>query len=115
MSSRWVGSCCASAWGRTAPVAKRSAPEPQIVTLMYMPGQSGRIRRYQFNRVWITRALYALGVALVVLSGLSFDYVRARRQVVELARLRAETEEQRAQILAYSRQMEDIANHLDHI
>jgi murein DD-endopeptidase MepM/ murein hydrolase activator NlpD len=34
---------------------------------------------------------------------------------VELARLRSETEEQRAQILAYSRQMEDIATHLDHI
>ena len=96
-------------------MARRPASEPQIVTLMYLPGEAGRIRRYQFKRVWISRALYVLGIVLVVLSALSFDYVRARRQVGELARLRAETEEQRAQILAYSRQMEDIASHLDHI
>src|SRR5262245_49532958 len=96
-------------------MAKRPVAEPQVVTLMYLPGQAGRIRRYQCNRCSLTRAGYALGIALVLLCGLSVDYVRTRRQVVELARLRSETEEQRAQILAYSRQMEDIATHLDHI
>ena len=96
-------------------MAKRSASEPQVVTLMYLPGQAGRIRRYQFKRVWISRAGYALGLALVLVCALSVDYVRTRQQVVELARLRAETEEQRAQILAYSRQVEDISTHLDQI
>ena len=94
---------------------KRAPQENEFVTLMYLPGEAGRIRRYHVPRVWIRRALAALGVAAVMLCGLSIDYVRARRQVVELARLRSETEEQRAQILAYSRQIEEIATHLDHI
>jgi murein DD-endopeptidase MepM/ murein hydrolase activator NlpD len=96
-------------------MAKRASGEKQFVTLMYLPGEAGRIRRYHLPRVWITRAGSALGIALVLLCGLSLDYVRARRQVVELERLRSETEEQREQILAYSRQMEDIAGHLDRI
>jgi murein DD-endopeptidase MepM/ murein hydrolase activator NlpD len=82
---------------------------------MYLPGQAGRIRRYQFNHVWVSRALYACGLALVIFSVLSVDYVRARRQVGELARLRAETEEQRAQLVEYSQQMAEIAAHLDNI
>jgi len=85
------------------------------VTLMYVPAESGRIRRFNVRRIWFRRTAITLGLFVVGLSLLTVDYVRARRRVTELASLRIETQQQREQILEYSRQIEDISTRLDEI
>ena len=87
----------------------------ESVTLMYVPGEAGRIRRYNIPRKWIRRSVTLLGLLVVAVSVLGVDYVRTRQRVTELNQLRAETREQRDQILEYSRQIEDISAHLDQI
>jgi len=89
--------------------------ERDVVTLMYLPSETGRIRRYRVARTWLRRGAASLCVMALAITVLGVDYVRVRVQVTELARLRAETEEQRGQILAYSQQMEDIVGRLERI
>jgi len=94
---------------------KASPESGDVVTLIYVPGQSGAIQRFNVSRRWIRRVsagAIALAVALLVLS---VDYVRARRQLTELDYLRTETSEQREQLLAYSSQVEEITEHLARI
>ncbi len=85
------------------------------VTLMYVPGEAGRIRRYNIRRVWFRRAAIFVALVTTAVTALTVDYVRTRRRVVELAALREETQDQRAQILEYSRQMEEISSRLDQV
>jgi len=85
------------------------------VTLMYVPGETGRIRRFTIRKAWIRRTVLLLVGSSVALGLLSVDYVRVRRQVAELGALREETQDQRQQILDYSRQMDEISSRLDQI
>lgn len=90
----------------------RVAGDPDIVTFMYVPGQSGQIRRYSVPRFWIRRASIAGVVLSVLVLALGVDYVRARHQLGELDYLRYETNTQREQIQAYSDKIDEIADHL---
>jgi murein DD-endopeptidase MepM/ murein hydrolase activator NlpD len=86
-----------------------------VVTLIYVPGQSGAIQRFNVPRKWIRRATAGAVAFAVALLALSVDYVRARRQLTELDYLRTETSEQREQLVAYSGQVEKISEHLARI
>ena len=86
--------------------------DPDVVTFMYVPGRSGRIRRYSVPRGWLRRASIAGVVVSVLMLGLGVDYVRARHQLGELDYLRKETTEQREQIRAYADRVTEIADHL---
>jgi murein DD-endopeptidase MepM/ murein hydrolase activator NlpD len=90
----------------------RVSGDPDVVTFMYVPGQSGQIRRYSVPRFWLRRASVAAAVASVLFLVLGIDYVRARHQLGELEYLRYETNEQREQIEAYSDKVNEIAEHL---
>ncbi len=91
--------------------SSRSRPS-EIVTFMYVPGESGTIRRYQVRRSRIRKCVYAALLASAVLVAGSVDYVQARRGMTELERLRAETGVQREQLQAYAARMETVANRL---
>ena len=86
-----------------------------LVTLMYVPGRSGHIRRYNFPRTWVRRGVTA-GIALaVVMVSLGVDYVRARIQLTELSYLRNETAEQHEQLVVYADHMAKISEDLQRI
>ena len=86
-----------------------------VITIMYVPGRAGQIRRLNFPRRWILRGEAALCVVAVALLALGVDYVRARQQLTELDYLRGETREQRDQLSEYSQQMADISQDLQRI
>jgi len=90
-------------------------PNRELITLMYVPGQAGNIRRIHFPRHWIRRAMVGAAVAVVVGLTLSVDYVRARHQLTELDYLRTETRDQREQLKAYSEHMTQISEELQRI
>jgi murein DD-endopeptidase MepM/ murein hydrolase activator NlpD len=82
---------------------------------MYMPGQTGQIRRFGLRRVWLRRIGTALGLGIAVLSVGFVDYVRVRRTIRELPALRSESQQQREQILEYARKLEEISGHLQRV
>jgi murein DD-endopeptidase MepM/ murein hydrolase activator NlpD len=86
-----------------------------LVTLMYVPGRSGQIKRFHCPRVWIRRGMSVLCVASVLMLVLGVDYVRARIQLSELDYLRGETREQRDQLEEYATQMGQISEELRRI
>ena len=53
----------------------------ETVTLMYVPGRSGRIRRFHLPRFWLRRASIGGIVFALLLGLLSVDYVRVRHQL----------------------------------
>ena len=83
-----------------------------VITLMYVPGPAGTIRRFHLRRSWIHRAMAAAIVLLAATLVLSVDYVRVRQDAVELDSLRAETRAQREQLVDYADKMELISNQL---
>ncbi len=91
--------------------SSRNRPS-DIVTFMYVPGESGSIRRYQVRRSRIRKCIYSALLALAVLVAGTVDYVHARRGMTELERLRRETGVQREQLQVYPARMETIANRL---
>lgn len=94
---------------------RSSDPGSDLVTLMYVPGRSGKILRYHFPRAWMRHALAGVAVLAVAVLALGVDYIRARGQLSELDYLRSETREQRDQLLAYSDQMTRISDELKRI
>ena len=87
----------------------------EFVTFMYVPGQSGNIRRFHLRRVQLRRASVAAVCVSVLFALLSVDYVVARSRMGELQRLRAETSTQRAQIEDFSLRMGAISTRLSKI
>ncbi len=83
-----------------------------IVTFMYVPGESGTIRRYQVRRSRIRKCIYTALLVCGVMVAACVDYVHARRGMTELERLQGETSVQREQLQAYAARMETIANRL---
>jgi len=98
-----------------ARVTGRRTGEQDSVTFMYVPGEAGRIRRISVPRVWLRRAGSVVCVAMLAIAVAGVDYVRVRRQVAEIHDLRDETHAQREQIVAYSKQVEVIAERLDKV
>lgn len=86
-----------------------------VVTFMYVPGETGRIRRYHVKRSRIRKGMFAAFFAFAVLIAGSIDYVYARRGMSELERLRQETATQREQLETYASRMEEIASRLTNI
>jgi len=86
-----------------------------LVTLMYVPGRSGHIRRYNFPRTWIRRSMGAAVAVAVALLVLGVDYVRGRIQLTELEYLRNETREQRDELVGYADRMALISKDLQRI
>lgn len=83
-----------------------------LVTLMVVPGRSGRIRHFHLRR-GVVRQLAIGAVALVLaLSALSIDYVRVRLDVVELARLQSVSKLQAERLEEYSGRIESISGEL---
>jgi murein DD-endopeptidase MepM/ murein hydrolase activator NlpD len=90
-------------------------PPHETLTVMLVPGGTGNIRRFQVPRKWIRWAgALAVGAALLNAIG-AVDYVRVRRNVSELDRLRHETAEQREQLLTYAKQIEEISGELTRV
>ena len=90
-------------------------PNGEFVTLMYVPGRAGQIRRFHFPRFWVRRAAIVgafLGAAMLTLG---VDYVRARIQLSELDYLRGETREQHEQLVEYTEQLGRISTDLERI
>ncbi len=86
-----------------------------VVTLMYVPGLAGNIRRVRVRRRSV-RWIVGAAVSFVLLTALlTVDYVHVRRELIELDRLRVETDEQRGQILDYSDRMETVQEKLTQI
>ena len=77
-----------------------------FVTLLYVPGPSGNIRRFQIRRAWIRHAVIGLAVMFAGITTLAVDYTLVRGEVTELDQLRAETREQRDQLMDYAEKME---------
>ncbi|MEE9279744.1 MAG: M23 family metallopeptidase [Myxococcota bacterium] len=94
--------------------SSRTRPN-DVVTFMYVPGESGSIRRVHVRRSRIRKATFAAVCALLTLAVLSVDYVRVRRGVSELEHLRRETATQRQQIQSYAARMEEIAARITNI
>ncbi len=86
-----------------------------FVTFMYMPGNTGEIRRYHLPRSWVRRGTVGLIVAAVVLLAFGVDYVRVRTHLVELDYLRSETSVQRDQLHEYTQKMATISEELTRI
>jgi len=69
-----------------------------VYTLMLVGDEQSPVRRFQIRKRMLRRVLFALAGFVLLLSLLSVDYVRVRRNNAELAGLRVETAEQRTQI-----------------
>ncbi len=94
--------------------SSRTRPN-DVVTFMYVPGESGSIRRVHIRRSRIRKAIFAAVCALATLALLSVDYVQVRRGMSELEHLRRETTTQRQQIQSYAARMEEIAARITNV
>jgi murein DD-endopeptidase MepM/ murein hydrolase activator NlpD len=83
-----------------------------LLTLMLVPGRSGTIRRFSVQRRKLQQAVVGGAALLAAMALLSVDYVRVRLAVGDLDDVRAETLEQREQIDAYARRIEEISEGL---
>jgi len=92
-----------------------SGENNDVITLLYVPGPSANIRRFHFRRSWVRRSIGAAAVVLAAVTTLAVDYTRVRGQVTELDQLRAETREQRDQLMDYAEKMELITTRLSGI
>ena len=89
--------------------------DANTVTLMYVPAEAGRIRRFNLRTSWLRWSVLLTLVLSAAIGTLTADYVRVRHKLVELGELRSETAEQREQIVAYSEKIEEITEHLDRV
>lgn len=79
---------------------------------MLVPGGTGTIRRFSIPRRWIRLTLgFTCGASLLFAVGF-VDYVVVRTEVVELDRLRRQTDEQRVMIGEYADRIESISQEL---
>lgn len=98
-----------------------AAPKPptdsrtDLVTLMYVPGRAGAIRRFNVPRFWIRRATAGLVLLAVAILALGVDYIRMRGHLDELDYLRSQTREQGERLDGYNLQMEQITDELARI
>ncbi len=74
----------------------------QRYTVILVPDGQSAVRRYTLRRSWIKRISIVAGAVLLLLLALAIDWVRLRLDAVDVAKLRAETMAQSAEILALS-------------
>jgi murein DD-endopeptidase MepM/ murein hydrolase activator NlpD len=84
-------------------------------SLIVVTDETAPIRRIDVRKDYVKRGLGALAVAAcLMLTGL-VDYVRVRIDHVELQSLRAETQEQRAQIESFDETLAEVENRLERL
>src|SRR2546425_12503836 len=82
------------------------------VSLIVVSDETKPVRRFELPKILIKRAAIGAGIAAVTLLGLSVDYVRVRIDNHELASLRKETLERRAQVAAFEKKMGEVDGRL---
>jgi murein DD-endopeptidase MepM/ murein hydrolase activator NlpD len=82
------------------------------LSLIVVADETQPVRRFQLRKVLIKRAAIGAAIFVVALLGLSIDYVRLRLDNHELASLRAETAERRAQVGAFEKRMGEVDGRL---
>lgn len=85
------------------------------LTLLVMTGETSPVRRLRIRRAWFQQAAIGAGLALVAFGGVGIDYVRLRRDAIDVDRMRAEAARQhdelealRGQVTGISQQFEEI-------
>ena len=96
----------------STPADPRLEQSGEVVTFLYVPGPAGSIRRFHLRRSWLRRGAISLVLLCAATLGLLVDYVFVRQEVVELDTLRAETRQQREQLMDYVEQMGRISDKL---
>ncbi len=90
-----------------------SLSQENRITLLYVPdGPTGAIRRFHVKRSWLRGVASGWVVAAIAVCIAGVDYVKVRREVVELERLRSEASIQREEIAEYAARMDEIAGRL---
>ena len=82
------------------------------LSLIVVSDHTKPVRRFELRKVLLKRAAIGVGIFALTLLGLGVDYVRLRIDNHELASLRKETVEQRAQVAAFEKKMGDVDGRL---
>jgi len=82
------------------------------LSLIVVSDHTKPVRRFELRKVLIKRAAIGAGIFAVMLLGLSIDYVRLRIDNHELASLREETAERRAQVASFEKKMGEVDSRL---
>src|SRR5262245_6558486 len=78
------------------------------LSLIVVSDHTKPVRRFELRKILVKRALIGAGIFAATLLGLSIDYVRLRIDNHELASLRKETTERRAQVAAFEKKMGNV-------
>src|SRR5215468_8562830 len=82
------------------------------LSLIVVSDETSPVRRFSLRKVLLKRVAIGAGIFAVSLLGLSADYVRLRMDNRELAALRKETDERRAQVAAFEKKMGEVDGRL---
>jgi murein DD-endopeptidase MepM/ murein hydrolase activator NlpD len=82
------------------------------LSFIVVSDETSPVRRFELRKLAIKRAAIGAGVFVVMLLGLSIDYVRLRIDNFELAGLREETRERRAQVGEFEKRMSEVDGRL---
>jgi len=85
------------------------------LSVIVVSDETSPVRRFSLPKVMIKRAAIGAGIFAVTLLGLGIDYVRLRVDNHELASLRKETVEHRAQVAAFEKKMGEVDGRLEKI
>ncbi|HKA16485.1 MAG TPA: M23 family metallopeptidase [Myxococcota bacterium] len=82
------------------------------LSLIVVSDETSPVRRFSLPKVMLKRAAIGAGLFAVAVVGLSVDYVRLRMDNHELASLRKESVERRAQVAAFEKKMGEVDGRL---
>jgi murein DD-endopeptidase MepM/ murein hydrolase activator NlpD len=84
-------------------------------TIMLVVDARSPVKRFQIAKATVRKALIGVGVAVAILAGGLWDYVRVRADNSELGSLRVEVAEQREQIDSFEKTLLAAENQLDEV
>jgi hypothetical protein len=79
-----------------------------LYNILIFSKKASTIRRFRFPRLLAQLICLAIPICFILLGYFSFDYVMMRQEVLELNRLREETQLQRSQILFFSEKIGEV-------
>jgi murein DD-endopeptidase MepM/ murein hydrolase activator NlpD len=82
------------------------------LSLIVVSDHTKPVRRFELRKVLLKRAAIGAGIFAATVLGLGVDYVRLRVDNHELASLRKETLEQRAQVATFEKKMSEVDGRL---
>lgn len=77
-------------------------------TIMIVPDETTRVRRYHVPKVFIRGLLVVAGILVVGAGFILADYYDIKQMVSDMERLRLETRQQKQQLLAFTRSIDDL-------